>query len=270
MPELPEVETYIREIAVELRGRQVQGGRVLWPRTVADLSPEAFLHGMRGRRFVDFGRRGKYMLLGLDNGQSLIVHLRMTGELRVESTNLPLDKHARLVLDLDGGLRLRFSDQRKFGRMWLVADPQSVLHRLGPEPLAEDFTPDLFGAALAGRKASIKALLLDQSIVAGVGNIYADEALFLARIHPTRKGGSLSAPEVAALHQAVRDVLTQGIEMRGSSLQNYTPPTGEKGSFQDLHKVFRRTGQPCPVCGCPIERMKLAQRSTHFCPHCQD
>ena len=270
MPELPEVETYIREIAGVLSGRQIQGGQVLWPRTVAELSPEAFLHGLMGRQFVDFGRRGKYMLLGLDNGHSLIVHLRMTGELRVEARDLPLPKHARLVLDLDGGGRLRFSDQRKFGRMWLVADPQTVLYRLGPEPLAGDFTPDLLAAALAGRKASIKALLLDQSIVAGVGNIYADEALFLARIHPGRTGGSLSALEVTALRQAVRDVLAQGIEMRGSSLQNYTPPTGEKGSFQDLHKVFRRTGQPCPVCGRPIERMKLAQRSTHFCPHCQD
>lgn len=269
MPELPEVETYIREIAGDLRERAVRGGQVLWPRTVAELSPEAFLHGMRGRRFVDFGRRGKYMLFGLDNGQSLIVHLRMTGELRVEAEGLPLDKHTRLVLDLDEGLRLRFSDQRKFGRMWLVTDTQSVLHRLGPEPLDEEFTPDVLAAALAGRRASVKAMLLDQSVVAGVGNIYADEALFLAHIRPTRTGESLSAPEVAALRQAVRDVLTQGIEMRGSSLQNYTPPTGEKGSFQELHKVFRRTGQPCPVCGHPIERMKLAQRSTHFCPHCQ-
>ncbi len=269
MPELPEVETYIREIAGELRGREVRGGRVLWPRTVAEPSPEAFLHGMRGRRFEAFGRRGKYMLLGLDNGQSLIVHLRMTGELRVESADLPLEKHTRLVLDLDEGLRLRFSDQRKFGRVWLVTDTQRVLHRLGPEPLDADFTPAVLAAALAGRRASIKAMLLDQSIVAGVGNIYADEALFLARIRPTRTGGSLSAAEVAALCQAVGTVLTQGIEMRGSSLQNYTPPTGEKGSFQDLHKVFRRTGQPCPVCGCPIERIKLVQRSTHFCPHCQ-
>lgn len=269
MPELPEVETYIREIAGDLQGREVRGGEILWPRTVAEPSPDAFLHGMRGRRFERFGRRGKYMLLGLDNDQSLIVHLRMTGELRVESSDLPLEKHTRLVLDLDEGLRLRFSDQRKFGRLWLVTDTQSVLHRLGPEPLDADFTPAVLAAALTGRRASIKAMLLDQSIVAGVGNIYADEALFLAHIRPTRTGESLSAPEVAALRQAVQDVLALGIEMRGSSLQNYTPPTGEKGSFQDLHKVFRRTGQPCPVCGHPIERIKLVQRSTHFCPHCQ-
>ena len=269
MPELPEVETYIREIAVDLRDRVVLGGQVLWPRTVAEPSPEAFLHGLRGRRFVTFGRRGKYMLLGLENGQSLIVHLRMTGEVRVEEDALPLDKHARVVLELDGGLRLRFSDQRKFGRMWLVTDPQTVLHRLGPEPLEADFTPEVLAAALSGRRGSIKALLLDQSVVAGVGNIYADEALYLARIRPTRTGGSLSALEVTRLRQAVWDVLTQGIEMRGSSLQNYTPPTGEKGSFQDLHKVFRRTGQPCATCGHPIERIKLVQRSTHFCPQCQ-
>jgi formamidopyrimidine-DNA glycosylase len=270
MPELPEVETYVQEIRPALRGRHVLGGRVLWDRTIAAPDgPEAFVHAMRGRRFDHFGRRGKYMLLGLDNGQTLIVHLRMTGELRVESADRPLDKHARVVLELDQGMRLRFSDQRKFGRIWLVDDPQTVLHKLGPEPLDDQFTPDSFGDALAGRTASIKALLLNQTIVAGVGNIYADEALFLARIHPQRGGGSLSELEILALRDAVRTVLAQGIAMRGSSLQNYAPPSGEKGSFQEMHAVFRRTGQPCSTCGTPIERIKLAQRSTHFCPHCQ-
>lgn len=270
MPELPEVETYVQEIRPALQGHHVLGGRVFWERTIAaPESPDEFVHALRGRRFDHFGRRGKYMLLGLDDGRTLIVHLRMTGELRVEAEDLPLDKHARVVLDLDGGLRLRFSDQRKFGRIWLVTDPQRVLHKLGPEPLGEEFTPAQFGTALAGRTASIKALLLDQSIVAGVGNIYADEALFLARIHPRRGGGALSDLEVAALRDAVRAVLAQGIAMRGSSLQNYAPPSGEKGSFQEMHVVFRRTGQPCLTCGTPIERIKLAQRSTHFCPQCQ-
>ncbi len=268
MPELPEVETYIRELQPVLQGRHVLGGQVLWARTIADLQPEAFLHAMRGRRFDHFGRRGKYMVLGLDNDQTLIVHLRMTGELRVESADQPLDKHARAVLDLDQGLRLRFSDQRKFGRIWLVTDPETILYKLGPEPLGDEFPAALFGEALAGRTASIKALLLDQSIVAGVGNIYADEALFLAKIHPQRAGG-MSAQEVAALRDAVRTVLAQGIAGQGSSLQNYAPPSGEKGSFQEQHAVFRRTGQPCPTCGHPIDRIKLAQRRTHFCPHCQ-
>lgn len=269
MPELPEVETYVRELRPQLIGKRVVGGEVHWPRIIAAPDSALFVELIRGRRFDTFSRRGKYMLLGLDSGETLIIHLRMTGEVRVHPVAVEPDKHTHLLLTLDSDERLHYRDQRKFGRIWLVDDPAGVLHKLGPEPLEDGFAPDDLGTGLAKRTASIKTLLLDQSILAGVGNIYADEALFLARIDPRRSGGALSGGEVAALHGAVRAVLQAGIEGRGSSLQNYAPPSGEKGSFQEAHRVFRRTAQPCYTCGTPIRRIVLAQRSTHFCPTCQ-
>jgi formamidopyrimidine-DNA glycosylase len=214
------------------------------------------------------------MLLGLASGATLIVHLRMTGHLQVEPAITAPDKHTHVLFDLDSGEHLRYRDSRKFGRIWLVDDVAPVLARLGPEPLSDDFTPAGLGQRLAGRQAAIKALLLDQSIVAGVGNIYADEALFRAGLHPLRRGGSLEAAELARLHAAVCAVLAEGIAAAGSSLgvssiQNYQRPSGQPGGFQEQHRVFQRTGQPCPVCGAPIARIVVAQRSSHFCPHCQ-
>jgi len=274
MPELPEVETYVRELAPILHGRQVTGAQLLWPRTIAAPSAPEFAHQIVGERFAAFGRRGKYMLLGFESGVTLMVHLRMTGHLLVEATPAPIARHTHVVLDLDDGSRLLYQDSRKFGRLWLVPDAEPVLRGLGPEPLSGDFTVAGLAAKVAGRTARVKALLLDQSIVAGVGNIYADEALFRARLHPTRAGGDLSITELADLHQAIRDVLVDGIARFGSSLgrsglQNYVRPGGERGGFQEEHRVFRRTGEPCLLCGTPIERIVLAQRSTHFCPNCQ-
>ncbi|MBI3959349.1 MAG: bifunctional DNA-formamidopyrimidine glycosylase/DNA-(apurinic or apyrimidinic site) lyase [Chloroflexi bacterium] len=269
MPELPEVETYVRELRPQLAGKRIVQGHVHWPRIIAQPESAPFLELIRGRRFDSFDRRGKYILLGLDSGESLIIHLRMTGEIRVHPATVEADKHTHLLLDLESGERLHYRDPRKFGRVWLVTDPATVLGKLGPEPLSAGFTPAGFGERLAGRSASIKALLLDQTILAGVGNIYADEALFLAKIDPRRRGGTLSPAEVAALHEAVRAVLQAGIEGRGSSLQNYAPPGGAKGVFQEQHQVFRRTDQSCYRCGAPIRRVVLAQRSTHFCPECQ-
>lgn len=269
MPELPEVETYVQELRPQLAGKRVTGGQVFWPRVIARPDASLFVDLLRGRRFERFNRRGKYMLFGLESGESLIVHLRMTGEVRVHPPTVEPDKHTHLLLHLDSGERLHYRDPRKFGRLWLVADPEDVLHRLGPEPLDESFRAEELGRRLAGRTASIKALLLNQAILAGVGNIYADEALFLAGIDPRRGGGELTGAEVERLHGAVRSVLRAAIAGRGSSLQNYAPPGGERGSFQESHRVFRRTGQPCDTCGAPIERIVLAQRSTHFCPQCQ-
>lgn len=274
MPELPEVETYLAELAPELQGRRITAAEVVWPRTIAQPAAPAFADAIRGLGFERFERRGKYMLFGLDDPFTLIVHLRMTGKLQVVPADTPRDKHTHVILDLDDGRSLHYRDPRKFGRLWLTGAPDQVLARLGPEPLGEGFTSEGLARKVGGRQASIKALLLDQSIVAGVGNIYADEALFKARIHPARLGGSLAAAEVAGLHAGIREVLTLAITLNGSSLggsalQNYVRPNGMPGGFQDQHKVFRRTGQPCFVCGQPIQRIILAQRSTHFCPGCQ-
>ena len=274
MPELPEVETYVRDLAPLLRGRQVRDAAVAWPRIIAIPDAENFVAQIAGQRFMEFGRRGKYMLLGLESGMTLIVHLRMTGHLITVAGDAPIDSHTHVVMRLDDGQQLIFQDSRKFGRLWLLTDPAPVLAHLGPEPFAADFTPAYLTSRLHGRTAPIKALLLDQGLVAGVGNIYADEALFRACIHPLRPAGSLDAAEVAALHAAIQAVLTQGIakagsSLGGSSLQNYSRPGGAPGGFQEEFAVFRRTGQPCPQCGAPITRIVVAQRGTHFCPHCQ-
>ena len=277
MPELPEVETYVRALEPILTGKTVLKAEVRWPRTIADPDAASFAELVRGRIFASFGRRGKYILLGLDSGETLVVHLRMTGELRVHPTPTPdprsaaapADKHTHVLFDLDTGEQLRYRDTRKFGRIWLVEDIESVVGKLGPEPLDENFIPQTLAKTLAGRKANIKALLLNQSILAGVGNIYADEALFRARIDPRRAGGSLAPEEIERLHLALRDVLQAGIEAQGSSVQNYAPPTGAKGGFQEQFQVFRRSGEPCFSCGTPISRTVLAQRSTHFCTVCQ-
>jgi formamidopyrimidine-DNA glycosylase len=274
MPELPEVETCVRELEPELKNRQVTEARVFWERTIAAPSAHEFANEIIGQRFTYFGRRGKYMLFGLESGQTLMVHLRMTGKLQIEQTGIEPDKHTHVVLGLDDSRCLHYRDPRKFGRLWLVQDPMSILYKLGPEPLDDSFTADNLATKLTGRQASIKALLLNQSVIAGVGNIYADEALFLARIHPARPGGALTSTEIEQLYHAVRTVLRRGIELQGSTLggsklQNYLRPGGESGGFQTEHQVFGRKGQPCPRCGCPIERIILAQRSSHFCPQCQ-
>lgn len=304
MPELPEVETYVRELEPDLRDQIIQGATVRWRRTIDAPAIPQFLTSIQGYQFNSFDRRGKYMLFGLTdvsqtgghdrfhgevmhdeatdkNGaqkrlekQTLIVHLRMTGHLLYYPRPVAPDKHTHVVFDLVGGRQLHYQDSRKFGRIWLVADPQTVLIKLGPEPLDGGFQPDEFYAKLRGRSATIKAMLLDQQIVAGVGNIYADESLHLAQIHPARPAQALTLPEVTALHEAIQTVLQKAIAGHGSSLgisgiQNYQRPSGEAGSFQEEHRVFQRTGQPCTTCGAQIERIVITQRSTHFCPHCQ-
>ncbi len=275
MPELPEVETYVRELAPEIAGRMITAASVTWARIIAAPDAAAFPARLAGLRFTTFGRRGKYMLLGLADDSTLVVHLRMTGKLLIVPGDTPPAPHTHVVLTLDDGRSLHYNDPRKFGRLWVVADPDALLGaKLGPEPLSDDFTPARLAAALAGRQAAIKALLLNQAVVAGVGNIYADEALFRARLHPARAGGTLSRPEIARLHEAVRAVLSAGIARRGSSLggstsQNYLRPGGEPGGYQEDHLVFRRTGQPCARCGAIIQRIVIGQRSTHFCPVCQ-
>jgi formamidopyrimidine-DNA glycosylase len=274
MPELPEVETHVRELAPVLHGRTITGAAVYWPRTVAAPTSAHFVEQIVGQQFVAFERRGKYMLLRLRTGATLVVHLRMTGHLLVLPGDSRPDKHTHLVLDLDDGRQLHFQDARKFGRVWLVDDPTPVFAKLGPEPLSTDFTIERLTESVARRNVSIKTLLLDQTVIAGVGNIYADEALHRAGIHPNKRGRDLSLAEITALHAAIQSVLTAAIAQNGSSLgssfvQNYLRPSGEPGGYQDAHEVYGRKGQPCLRCGSVIERIVLAQRSAHFCPVCQ-
>lgn len=274
MPELPEVETFVRELEPELKNRRVTAATVYWPRIVTTPSAEEFAVQIVGEEFVSFGRRAKYMLLGLRSGATLIVHLRMTGHLHVlDGTALP-DKHTHVVMRLDDGRTLHYQDPRKFGRLWLVEDVEPVLRKLSAEPLGEEFTTAWLAERLKGRSAAIKALLLDQTIAAGIGNIYADEALHLAGIHPTRSGASLTTSEIEKLHAAIRTVLQRGIDKHGSSLggsvlTNYRRPNGELGQMQDEFQVYGRTGEPCRTCGKPIQRLVIAQRSSHFCEGCQ-
>ena len=271
MPELPEVETVARALRPLLAGKEFASARALWPRTVAAPDPDSFAMRLAGQRIVDIGRRGKYILFTLASGDTLIVHLRMTGKLMVASPGSPdLDApHVRVILYLTDGDALVFNDARKFGRIWLVSDLESVIGKLGPEPLAWDFTPEVLASRLRRRRTSLKALLLDQTVLAGVGNIYADEALHLAGIHPLRTGADLTDEEVIRLHGAIREVLTASIGERGTMLRDYRPPYGLQGAYQNHLRVYQQTDRPCPRCGAPVRRIVVTQRSTHYCPQCQ-
>lgn len=269
MPELPEVETTANALRPDLLGRCVTEVRILWEGAIAVPSPAEFVRRLRGRRILEVGRRGKYILFSLEGGESLIVHLRMTGHLGIVPAAEPVSRHARLILALDNGRELRFRDTRKFGRAYLVADPEEVLGPLGPEPLSDGFTPEALAARLGRRAAPIKSLLLDQRVLAGIGNIYADEALFYAGVHPQRPGKSLTPPEVGRLHGAIRHVLAEAIADGGTSLDAYRRPDGSRGEHAARLAVFRKAGLPCPRCQTPIARIVLGGRSTHFCPRCQ-
>ena len=269
MPELPEVETIARGLQELLIGRQFIGVRVGWENLVARPTVEEFKRGLVGQRILGVKRRGKYLVFTLSSGGSLIVHLRMTGRLLIKNADDELDKHDHLIFELDDARELRFNEVRKLGRVYLVDNEDEVVGDLGPEPLDDDFTSADFAALLSGRRGMIKPLLLKQQFMAGVGNIYADEALFAARIHPERRADTLTAEETEGLYHALRQVLRQGIENRGTTLTAYRDAEGREGENQDYLQVFRRTGQPCPRCGTPIERTVVGGRGTYFCPKCQ-
>jgi formamidopyrimidine-DNA glycosylase len=271
MPELPEVETIVRSLRSDLSGRIILAAAVSWPRTVAASTVEAFRQRIAGQRVETVGRRGKYITLRLSGGDWLLIHLKMSGRLQVAPAETPPGEHVRAVFYLDDGRQLVFRDPRKFGRLHLTDDPETVLGALGPEPLADDFTPGAFADRLRRRRGRLKPLLLNQQFVAGLGNIYADEALFAARLHPQRTADTLSDAEIAALYHAVRRVLHQGIENHGTTLDDrgYRDARDEAGSNQENLYAYGRTGQPCAECGAPIQRIVLNGRSAHFCPHCQ-
>lgn len=273
MPELPEVQTTVDNlIASGIIGEQIVAAEVGWPRTVGGDSP-AFAAAVRGRRIAALTRRGKYIIFALHAPLWAICHLRMSGRLQLVAASEPRGGYERLVLRCATGRELRFVDPRKFGRFLLSTDPALILGKLGPEPLAQDFTAEVLRAALGGRRRALKPTLLDQGVIAGLGNIYADEALFCARLHPLRRADSLAAAEVRMLHDAIQRVLRQGLANLGVSLgtghSNFRLPNGASGGNQEALRVFRRTGLPCRQCATPIQRIVVAQRSTHFCPRCQ-
>jgi len=273
MPELPEVQTVASELHTRLTGRTILDVTVLWPRTIGSPSLNEFQAGLRGAAVTHVGRRAKYVMIFLHDGARLVVHLRMTGRISIDAAASPRDPHTRLVLHLLDGDELRFADTRKFGRWHLVAAgktmPLASFAALGPEPLSKEFTPAMLIERVRARRGGLKAALLDQRLVAGLGNIYVDEALFRAGLHPQRTLQSLDDDKITALHGAIVAVLAQAVERGGTTFSDYRTTWGHEGGFgQDL-RVFRRTGHPCPVCGAPIERSVVAGRGTHFCPRCQ-
>jgi formamidopyrimidine-DNA glycosylase len=271
MPELPEVETVVRGLRGPLVGRTALDVICTQPSVIRPADPAAFRARLAGQRFTAIERRAKYIVCRLSGGDVLVVHLKMTGRLYVtdDSAVHDSDRWAHLVIQLDGGQQLRFSDMRRFGFAALAVDLAEVTPSLGPEPLSDDFTLAGFRTALKSRHRAIKALLLDQAFLAGVGNIYADEALFRAQIHPLRPADRLSRAAADRLFAAIRAVLQAGIEREGASVNWYRKPDGTQGSAQMYFDVYDRAGQPCTRCGGAIEKIRVAQRGTHYCPHCQ-
>lgn len=272
MPELPEVETVRQTLLEYLPGQVITDVLVTLPRIIKFPEVAQFVDSIIGRGFRTIDRRGKYLLFRLTGNYTLVIHLRMTGQLRYSTPDQPLPKHTHVVFSLDGGDQLRFTDMRQFGAMYLAPDEEIALvanmTKLGWEPL-ELFPLIEFIDLLGRRRTKIKNLLLNQQIIAGVGNIYADESLFLAGIHPETPADMLTPEQAAKLHASLIAVLEAGVAMRGTSFSDYVDGLGRSGSFQHQLAVYGRRDQPCPRCGGPIERIKLAGRSAHFCPHCQ-
>ena len=273
MPELPEVETTARLIRPGVEGRRIRGVEVDWARTLGGPSQATFRDAVVGARIARVARRAKYVVMHLERrGQEagvILVHLRMTGRLVVESSRAPAPDYRRVSLVLDRGT-LHFLDVRKFGRFTFHPEGLEALAHLGPEPLEEDWRADGFVQALRARKRQIKPLLLDQEFLAGLGNIYVDESLFGARIHPEQSADRVSPRKARALHGQIRKVLAAAVEREGSSFDAfYRTPEGQPGSYQHLFQVYGREGKPCPRCGKPIKRIVVGQRGTHFCPACQ-
>ncbi|GCE05987.1 DNA-formamidopyrimidine glycosylase [Dictyobacter aurantiacus] len=303
MPELPEVEYTARQLRASVVGATIREAYVFWERTISHPAVPDFLAEVAGRRIEGVRRRGKFLLIDLSGNMFLSIHRRMTGNFLLLPVGWRLDtslrerdrvawntrgpsfyvageqeateqaelKYCRACFVFEDGRCLLFTDPRKFGKigLWSREREQEALKGLGPEPLEAEFSVERFASSLRGRRTVIKQVLLDQTVVAGVGNIYADEALFYARIHPLRRAESLSADEIRTLHEGIVDVLTRGIEHGGTSFNDYRDLWGEAGDNFNHVRVYHQEGKPCSRCGTIIERMVIAQRSAHFCPGCQ-
>ncbi len=274
MPELPEVQTVVNDLLDSgILHLPIQRTEVFWPKTIADMTPQEFNKRITGLSIDTISRRGKYILFSFSSGETLLVHLRMSGKFLLLEADIPRSKHEHVVLTFSPDCQLRFHDTRKFGRFFLTRTPQTILDSLGPEPLGPDFDFPLLKKILGNRQRMLKPLLLDQSVIAGLGNIYVDEALWQARLHPCRTASSLTHKEFRALHGGIVKVLQQGLANQGTSLgdgkTNFRSLQTRKGRNQHHLKVFGRTGQQCPRCHESIQRLLVAQRGTHVCPVCQ-
>lgn len=274
MPELPEVQTVVADlISADLIGCQISRAGVYHNKIIAQPSPASFKRHLKGAIIQQIGRRGKYIVIDLSGWNHLLVHLRMTGHLYLENDTHKRTPHDHVILYLDDGRILRYHDPRKFGRFFLLDDPKTILGKLGPEPLADQFTARRLEKIIAHRKRMLKPMLLDQTIIAGLGNIYVDEALWRARLNPIQRAATLTAEEMRRLHRAIRFVLRSGIKNRGTSLgkgeTGFNSATGKRGLNRHNLNVFRRIGAPCPRCRSLIQRIVVGQRSTFICERCQ-
>lgn len=267
MPELPEVETIRRELGPYLIGKRFTTVSVRDARIVSPLTPEQFQAALAGQKIVSLKRRGKYLIFRLSNGRCLVIHLKMSGALLLDPREP--QTHVRLIFSLDSGPRLVFVDRRRLGVVSILDSEEPLEKKLGPEPVAPSFTVRDFARRLRRRKAPIKAVLLDQKVIAGIGNMYADEALFKAGIHPLRPACDLSPPEIQKLYSAIRSTLRCAIENKGASVDTYRRPSGEPGTAHFSFHVAHRGGKPCPRCDTPIQRLPIRNRGSYFCPSCQ-
>lgn len=268
MPELPEVETIRRDLERDIKGKKITGVEILNPRVIKEPAPSEFKRRLKETVFADFLRRAKVLAIRLSTGDFLVVHLRMTGQLIYSAKK---EEKARVIFILSDGYYLNFNDQRLFAELRLLDDWQKLkfVRELGIEPLEKEFTAEKFKRMLQGKRTRIKPLLMDQTFIAGIGNLYAQEALFLAGILPGRSADKLSGAEIEKLHHAIQQVLREGIEYRGSSVDDYVNGRGEQGKYQLRLKVYDRAGKCCVVCGRKIEKAQMGGRGTCFCPHCQ-
>lgn len=264
MPELPEVETVSRSIKPHIVGKTIQNADLRWARTLEYPSPKKFKEQIKGQKITDVTRRAKYIDIHLDD-YHLYIHLRMSGDMRIKEANAKPEKHDRLILTLSKNTSLIFNDTRKFGRVWLTNQPENVLGKLGPEPLEKGFTPQWLYEALHKKKRQLKPLLLDQTFLAGLGNIYTDESLHMAKLHPGAASDSVSAQQAKRLHEAIVKILKEGIKRNGASIDWVY----RGGEYQHHFRVYGREGEPCPVCGTIIQKFYVGQRGTHICPKCQ-